>query len=328
VNKFSHSQALKLAAFNNAAQALTEDLNIENLNIKDINTENNKNTLTNADITAQLIPENNQSQATVICREDAILCGTLWFDQVFYQVDQQIKIEWLKNDGDKIQANETICTITGNTRSLLTAERSALNLLQSLSGTATTTALYVKQLGNSKTKILDTRKTIPGLRIAQKYAVHCGGGANHRFGLYDALLIKENHIISAGSIKAAIETSRSNYPDHFLEIEVETLDELAQVIALALSEPNLAEPNLAERNLTERNLTERNLVNRVLLDNFTIDMIKQAVKAVNKLFEIEISGNITLETLPLLGQLNVDYLSTGAISKHLQAIDFSMRINT
>ncbi len=278
---------LLAAATLNAAAALAEDLNTS---------EN----IPNADISAQLIPAAATSKASLVCREQAILCGRDWFNAVYELVDPLIKIDWLKIDGAQCKADETICYLEGNTRSLLTAERSALNLLQTLSGTASTTAEYVNQLGKTKTKILDTRKTIPGLRLAQKYAVWTGGGTNHRHGLYDAILIKENHIMGAGSIKAAIQTGRNKFPDKFLEIEVENIEELAEVIELG--------------------------VDRVLLDNFSIDLIKQAVSLVNNEFETELSGNVTAENLEQLGQLGVDYISIGAITKHIRAIDFSMRI--
>ncbi len=259
------------------------------------------------DITAALIPEKNQSTAHLICREAAVLCGKQWFNEVFQQLDKgsgsPVNIVWHFDDGENIAADQCICTLTGSARSILTGERTAINFLQTLSGTATTTAGYIKHLQGSPIKLLDTRKTIPGLREAQKYAVFCGGGSNHRHGLFDGILIKENHIMAAGSISNAIETARANSPHTLkIEIEVETLTELQEALAAR--------------------------ADILLLDNMDNDLLRQAVSLnqsnINPA-KLEVSGNITHERLGDLAQIGVDYISTGAITKHLRAIDFSLR---
>ena len=182
------------------------------------------------DITAELIPDNKHVSGFIVCRESAILCGQAWFEEVFRQLDQQIEIHWYFSDRDRLNAGDRVCSMTGSARPILSGERTALNFLQTLSGVATTTADYVKQLADSNCKLLDTRKTIPGLRLAEKYAVRCGGGVNHRMGLYDAYLIKENHIAAAGGIAAAIQTAREKQPRAWIEVEVESLHELQQAI--------------------------------------------------------------------------------------------------
>lgn len=262
--------------------ALTEDVGIE-------------------DVTSKLIPEDDFSFATVIARENAIICGVDWFEETFDQLDSEIFIEWNIDDGESVGADQQICTLSGATRALLTGERTALNFLQTLSGTASLTKQYVDAVAGTGTRILDTRKTIPGLRIAQKYAVSCGGGLNHRMGLYDAILIKENHILSMGSIKDAVEAARINSPELPVEVEVESIDELEQAL-LAKAE-------------------------RVLLDNFDIDMLKQAVKINNKQIELEASGGITLDNIRSIAETGVDYISTGAITKDIKAVDLSMRFS-
>jgi len=240
------------------------------------------------------------SQAEVTCREDAVLCGTAWFDEVFSQLNASVRVNWLKADGDPIQASDILCELEGQADSLLTGERAALNFLQTLSATATQTAHYVDAIKHTQCKILDTRKTIPGLRLAQKYAVLCGGGVNHRIGLYDAILIKENHITATGSIRKAISTAREHYPGVFVEVEVENMDELEQALD--------AEPD------------------RILLDNFSIQELKTACSLNSGCNRLEASGNITLDTIVKVAETGVDYISTGSITKNILAIDLSMRI--
>jgi len=262
------------------------------------------------DITAALIPENNQITAHLICREQAILCGKDWFNEVFQQLNvirDITKIHWTVNDGDTITEDQRICTLTGNARSILTGERSAMNFLQTLSGTATSTAHYVKYLEGSEVKLLDTRKTIPGFREAQKYAVRCGGGYNHRHGLFDGILIKENHIMAAGSITNAVQNARNNSPHTLkIEVEIETLDELQEAL-------------LAKADI-------------LLLDNMKDDMLIQAVQ-INSTnhghkAKLEVSGNITYERLSNLAHIGIDYISSGAITKHITATDFSLRFES
>lgn len=249
------------------------------------------------DLTASLIPEHSTSTAQVICRETAILCGKPWFNAVFEQLDANITIHWSCDDGDTMQADDLVCSLTGSTRSLLTGERSALNFLQTLSGTATTTVHYSKLIESYPTRILDTRKTIPGLRHAQKYAVACGGGKNHRMGLYDAILIKENHIIAAGSIDAAV--SQAKQTGVAVEVEVESLSELQQAIDAG--------------------------ADTVLLDNFTLKDMQQAVEMAQHKVKLEASGGVDESSLVAIAGTGVDYVSIGALTKHLKATDFSMR---
>jgi len=252
------------------------------------------------DITASLIPPEQQATATVITREDCVVCGTAWVDEVFAQLSDQAVIQWFVQDGDKVTANTVLCEISGPARILLTGERTALNFLQTLSGTATTTARYVALLNGSKTRLLDTRKTLPGMRLAQKYAVSCGGGKNHRIGLYDAFLIKENHIAAAGSITNAVQTARQNFPGKTVEVEVEDLTELEQALAAG--------------------------ADIIMLDNFHIADIMQAVALNQGRAKLEVSGNVTAESLKALASTNVDYISSGALTKNVQAIDLSMRL--
>ncbi len=256
--------------------------------------------LQQGDITASLIPNEQAAIATVITREDCVICGTAWVDEVFAQLSEQVVIQWHVADGDRVKANSLLCEISGPARILLTGERTALNFLQTLSGTATTTSQYVALLGGSKTRLLDTRKTLPGLRLAQKYAVSCGGGKNHRMGLYDAFLIKENHIAAAGSIANAVNTARLNFPGKPVEVEVEDLTELEQALA-------------ANADI-------------IMLDNFHIADIVKAVSINKGKAKLEVSGNITAEALKSLSTTGVDYISSGALTKNVRAIDLSMRL--
>jgi nicotinate-nucleotide pyrophosphorylase (carboxylating) len=249
------------------------------------------------DLTAELIANEAQTKASVISREKAILCGIAWFNEVYKQLDNSININWLVADGDQLTANQSICKITGSARNLLTGERTALNFLQTLSSTATMTNELVILISNLNTQILDTRKTLPGLRKAQKYAVLCGGGLNHRMGLYDAILIKENHIFAAGNIsEAARKAKNQNVP---LEIEVETLDELQQALAIN--------------------------VDSILLDNFSLEDLHKAVAKAKGKAKLEASGNINKENLRSIAETGVDFISIGSLTKHVHAIDFSMR---
>jgi nicotinate-nucleotide pyrophosphorylase (carboxylating) len=255
------------------------------------------------DLTAQLIPADRVSRATVITREDATLCGRAWFDDVFRQVDSRVSVKWECADGDRVRANQLLCTLSGPARALLTGERTALNFLQSLSGTATETRRYVEAVSGTHCRILDTRKTIPGLRLAQKYAVRCGGGTNHRIGLFDAILVKENHIAAAGSIAAAVNEARRIGGTVMVEVEVENFDELQQALDAK--------------------------VDRILLDNFSNDDMRNAVRITrahhNKGIELEASGNMSLPTLRSVAETGVDYISVGGLTKHVRAIDLSMR---
>ncbi len=253
------------------------------------------------DITAELIPETQQSSATLICREAAILCGTAWFDASFMELDSSIRINWLARDGDTIQAEQILCELAGPARPLLSGERTALNFLQTLSATATLSRRYADCVADLPVTILDTRKTLPGLRLAQKYAVRTGGCENHRIGLYDAILIKENHIAAAGSIKQAVEHARSNHPGIFIEVEVESEAQLQQALDAG--------------------------VNRVLLDNHSLDQMAAAVKLTAGQSQLEASGGVTLDTVRNIALTGVDYISTGNLTKDIRAIDLSMRFS-
>lgn len=252
----------------------------------------------NGDLTADLIPVQATCNAVIVCREKAVLCGTAWVDEVFAQLGDKVRLEWVSRDGDQVNPDDQVCHLSGNTRALLTGERTALNFLQLLSATATVTREYTKLLVDSNTRVLDTRKTIPGLRTAQKYAVACGGGKNHRMGLYDAILIKENHIQAAGGIEQAIQQARRH--DRHIEIEVENLDELSQAIAAG--------------------------ANSIMLDNFDTEMMRLAVELNNGAVALEASGNLTRERITEVAATGVDYISIGDLTKNIQAIDFSMRI--
>lgn len=251
------------------------------------------------DITANLIPVDSQGEATIITREHGIFCGQLWADEVFKQLGGEVDITWHVQDGDKVEPNQTLCTLRGPSRILLTGERNAMNFIQTLSGCATTVAAYAKQLEGTGCRLLDTRKTIPGLRSALKYAVTCGGGFNHRIGVFDAYLIKENHIIACGGIRQAVETAKQLAPGKPVEVETESLDELQQAIDAG--------------------------ADIIMLDNFTTDMMRDAVKLNAGRAALENSGNITLDTIREYAETGVDYISVGALTKHLKALDLSMR---
>ncbi len=252
------------------------------------------------DLTAELIPEKAYSEAHVISREQAVICGLEWFDEVFAQLDESVRIDWQVKDADSVEPDQLLCTLRGPSRALLTGERTALNFLQSLSGTATLASRYAEAVAGTGVKVLDTRKTIPGLRLAQKYAVTCGGCHNHRIGLYDGVLIKENHIAAAGSIAAAIEKARDTAPSNIpVEVEVENLDEVEQALTAG--------------------------ADILLLDNMPPELLRQAVSMNKGQAKLEASGGITLQTIRNVAETGVDYISVGAITKELHAIDLSMR---
>lgn len=252
------------------------------------------------DITANLIPVTQSITADIITREDCVLAGAAWVTETFAQLDKDIQLNWYAKDGDELKVNQPIVRVLGNARRILTGERTALNFLQTLSGTATVVAKYVKELAGTNTQLLDTRKTLPGMRLAQKYAVTCGGGKNHRIGLYDAYLIKENHILACGSIQAAVIKAREHHADLPVEVEVENIQELHQAIE-------------AKADI-------------VMLDNFSLDMLKQAVIVNQGQCKLEVSGNITIESLKALSAIGVDFISSGALTKHVQAVDLSLRV--
>jgi nicotinate-nucleotide pyrophosphorylase (carboxylating) len=256
------------------------------------------------DLTAALIPAAARAHGTVISREAATLCGCAWFDEVFRQLDRAVQIEWLAHDADQIAPNQTLCKLRGPARALLTGERTALNFVQTLSATATVTRQFADAVAGTACRILDTRKTIPGLRLAQKYAVRCGGGTNHRVGLFDAILIKENHIVAAGSIAAAAAHARQIAGTRMVEVEVENLDELQQALAAD--------------------------IDRVLLDNFTRADMLQAVRLntarQGRKIALEASGNMTLQTVRSVAETGVDFISVGSLTKRVRAVDLSMRL--
>ena len=254
------------------------------------------------DLTASLVDEDDVVGAHILARESLVLCGEAWVDEVFRQLDERVIIDWYIGDGGHAEANDVICKLVGPARALLTGERTALNFLQTLSSTATITAEYVAAIDGTGVKVLDTRKTIPGLRHAQKYAVTCGGGMNHRVGLFDAILIKENHIKSAGSITAALQRASDAAADVLVEVEVEDHTGLLEALDAGAA--------------------------RILLDNFSLDELREAV-ATNASYgivgaELEASGNISLDTIRAVAETGVDYISTGAITKNIRAADLSM----
>ena len=251
------------------------------------------------DISAALIDAGSWLETELLVREDAVLCGCQWFEEVFRQCDERITIQWRAGDGERIGANTVVCEVAGPARGLLSAERSALNFLQTLSGTATLTRSYAEQIKHTGCRILDTRKTIPQLRVAQKYAVLCGGGSNHRIGLFDAYLIKENHLAASGGIGDTVARARELHADKFLEVEVETLEQLQQAIVAG--------------------------VDRALLDNFSIADMERAVELNDGRIELEASGNIEKDRLVEIADTGVNFISIGALTKNLRAIDFSLR---
>ncbi|KGK09171.1 nicotinate-nucleotide diphosphorylase [Vibrio navarrensis] len=251
------------------------------------------------DITASLIPADAINSATIITREHGVFCGQAWADEVFKQLGGRVTIEWHVKDGDRVEPNQTLCTLTGPARDLLTGERNAMNFIQTLSGCATVTAQYAAKIAHTQCRLLDTRKTIPGLRSALKYAVACGGGFNHRIGVFDAYLIKENHIIACGGITQAISKAKELNPGKPVEVETENLDELRQAIEAG--------------------------ADIIMLDNFTIEMMREAVAINAGRTALENSGNVTLDTICQYAETGVDYISVGALTKHIKAMDLSMR---
>ena len=251
------------------------------------------------DVTAASFNNNEMASAKVICREDAVLCGQQWFDLAIHKLDADVDIDWKLNDGDNMENDITVCTLNGNAQAILSGERTALNFLQTLSGTATTTKIYVDRISGTGAQILDTRKTLPGMRYAQKYAVRCGGGKNHRMGLYDAILIKENHIATAGSVSKAVSEAKQKYPAIKLEVEVENAEQLKEAL--------------------------NTKTDVILLDNFSLSELEAAVAITDGKKKLEASGNMTLENIREVAKTGVDFISIGAITKHIRAIDFSMR---
>ncbi len=254
------------------------------------------------DLTASLVDADAIVGASIIARESLVLAGQPWVDEVFSQLDERVIVDWYIGDGESAEADDVICKLGGPARALLTGERTALNFLQTLSSTATVTSDYVSAIAGTGAQILDTRKTLPGLRLAQKYAVACGGGHNHRVGLFDAILIKENHIKSAGSISAALQSAQRNHSDVLIEVEVESHDELLEALDAGAT--------------------------RILLDNFSLDQMRQAVET-NRSYgyvdaELEASGNVTEDSVRAIAETGVDYISIGALTKNVRAIDFSM----
>lgn len=252
------------------------------------------------DISASLIPEESVSTAHIISRDHAVFCGVQWGNEVFHQLGHKVTLKWHIQDGDRMEPNQRICTLTGPSRDLLTGERTLLNIAQTMSAIATMTRSYVDAIEGTGVRLLDTRKTLPAMRNAGKYAVKCGGGHNHRFGLYDAFLIKENHIAAAGSITNAVTQARAAFPGKPVEVEVETLSELTEALNAN--------------------------TDRVMLDNFTLEQMREAVAMNQGKAELEASGNVTLETIRNIAETGVDFISVGALTKHVHAVDFSMRI--
>lgn len=256
------------------------------------------------DLTAQLVPDDSHAKATVITREHAVLCGAPWVDAVFRKIDPRVTVDWKVRDGERVRPNQPLFVLSGPARALLTGERTALNFLQTLSATATITRQFVDAVAGTQCRILDTRKTLPGLRLAQKYAVVCGGGLNHRIGLFDAILVKENHIAAAGSIAAAVAAARTLNSTVLLEVEVENFDELNQALDAR--------------------------VDRIMLDNFTLPDMKMAVQIArqhaHKAVSLEASGNVDASTVRAIADTGIDFISIGGLTKHVRAVDLSMRI--
>jgi len=252
------------------------------------------------DVTADLLPPNAKARARVVTREAAVLCGRAWFEACFRALAADVRVDFTAHDGDAIEAGAVVCRLEGPARALVTGERTALNFLQTLSGTATATAAFVAAIRGTRTTILDTRKTLPGLRLAQKYAVRVGGGANHRIGLFDAVLIKENHIATAGSIGAAISRARALHPGLMVETEVENFSELREALAAG--------------------------ADRIMLDEFELHELSQAVAEVDGRVPLEVSGSVGIDRVRAIAETGVDYVSIGALTKHVRAVDLSMRI--
>ncbi|MCH8545087.1 MAG: carboxylating nicotinate-nucleotide diphosphorylase [Alcanivorax sp.] len=252
------------------------------------------------DITAELIPDDDHAEARVITREPMTLAGSAWVDEVFHQLGGNVSVSWQAQDGEPVAADSTLFTLSGRTRAILTGERTALNILQTLSATATSARRYADMVAGTGVTLLDTRKTLPGLRTAQKYAVTCGGCANHRIGLYDAFLLKENHIAACGSITGAVEKARALYPQRWVEVEVENFDELVEALASGCDV--------------------------IMLDNFSLDDLRTAVKTVNGKTRLEASGGIDDTTLRSVAETGVDYISIGGLTKHVRAVDLSLRL--
>lgn len=260
-----------------------------------------------ADITAQLIPADRHAQANLITREEGVFCGKAWAEQVFNQLGSEVALHWHVDDGDLLVPNQVLCELSGPARAILTGERTAMNFIQTLSGVATITKQYTDKISATNTKLLDTRKTIPGLRTAQKYAVTCGGGKNHRIGLFDAFLIKENHIMACGGIAQAISKAREFNPDKLVEVEVENILELQQALEAGSDV--------------------------IMLDNFDVTMMIEAVELNKrqpdaKQAKLEVSGNVTLDTIGDFARTGVDYISVGALTKHVRALDLSLRLKS
>ena len=252
------------------------------------------------DLTASLLPEGKTLSAKVVCREQAVMAGSAWFDETFRQLSPDIQVDWCFSDGDRLDSGQTLCRLQGNARALLTGERTALNFLQTLSAVATRTRSFVDAVEGIEVNILDTRKTIPGLRLAEKYAVTCGGGVNHRVGLFDAVLIKENHIAAAGSIANAVKQALAHVEENIkIEVEVESLEEMQQALDAG--------------------------ARYLLLDNFSNELLREAVAINRGRARLEASGNVSLQTVKSIAQTGVDDISIGELTKHIQAVDLSMR---
>ncbi len=251
------------------------------------------------DCTAGLVDDSTILRTRVICRQNAVLAGQPWFDETFRQLSHKVSVKWNHSDGDRLSPDGEVCRLQGPARSILTGERTALNFLQTLSATASLAHHYVAAVAGTETIILDTRKTIPGLRMAQKYAVRCGGASSHRSGLFDAILIKENHIKAVGSISAAVKLARSMYPELLLEVEVENMEELEEAVRVA--------------------------ADRVLLDNFNVRDLQTAVRCFSRQIQLEASGNVSLASVREIAQTGVDFISAGDLTKNVKAVDFSMR---
>ncbi|WP_312707174.1 carboxylating nicotinate-nucleotide diphosphorylase [Stenotrophomonas sp.] len=255
--------------------------------------------LGSGDVTAALLPDQPDS-AYLLCKQDAVICGRPWFDATHRALDPQVRIDWQVDEGAAVKAGTVLALLQGRSRSLVSAERTSLNFLQTLSGTATTTARYVAAVAGTGTRILDTRKTLPGLRLAQKYAVRCGGGDNHRFGLYDTVMLKENHIRAAGSLPAAVAAARQHWPQLPLVVEVEDLEQLQQALLVGCE--------------------------RILLDDFSAELRREAVRITAGRIPLEVSGSVGLDGLRAIAEDGVDCISIGGLTKHVQAIDLSLKL--